>query len=204
MNYPIRKPNRLKTYDYAQVGAYFVTVCVQDMRCLLSTVVGDPYLIVGEDGDARHDARRLLCNEVETERKDLGLPSTDANTNPLIPHVCLTAYGRIIADNLERMNGIYTNIQVDHYVIMPNHVHLLISVKDDDSCGRPGSASPTTDLTRFVAAFKKYTNKACGFSVWQRSFHDHVIRDDADYRLHWRYIDENPKKWLMGKDAYYS
>lgn len=194
---PVRKPNRLPNYDYSQIGAYFVTVCVQDMRCLLSVVAGDPYLIVGE--------------------ADPGLPSTNADTNPLIPHVCLTAYGQNIADNLERMNSIYTNIHVDHSVIMPNHVHLLISIKNDDTCGRPGSASPTetvqsgrpgsasptTDLTRFVAAFKKYTNKACGFSVWQRSFHDHIIRDDDDYRLHWRYIDENPKKWLMGKDAYY-
>ena len=191
MDLPIRKPNRLPNYDYSQIGTYFVTVCVQDMRCILSSVIGDANIIVGEADPGLPQA-------------DHGLPSTNAETNSEIPHVRLTAYGRMVADNLEQMNRIYTNIHVDHSVIMPNHVHLLISIKRDHSCGRPGSASPTTDLTRFVAAFKKYTNKACGFSVWQRSFHDRVIRDDNDYRLHWRYIDENPKKWLMGKDAYYS
>ena len=191
MDLPIRKPNRLPNYDYSQIGTYFVTVCVQDMRCILSSVIGDANIIVGEADPG-------------LPQPDHGLPSTNAETNSEIPHVRLTAYGRMVADNLEQMNRIYTNIHVDHSVIMPNHVHLLISIKRDHSCGRPGSASPTTDLTRFVAAFKKYTNKACGFSVWQRSFHDRVIRDDNDYRLHWRYIDENPKKWLMGKDAYYS
>ena len=38
---------------------------------------------------------------------------------------------------------------------------------------------------------------------WQTRFHDHIIRNDDDYRRHWQYIDENPKKWVMGKDVYY-
>ncbi len=38
---PIRKPNRLPNYDYSQIGAYFVTVCVQDMRCILSRILPD-------------------------------------------------------------------------------------------------------------------------------------------------------------------
>ena len=54
-----------------------------------------------------------------------------------------------------------------------------------------------------MTAFKKYSEKAAGCTIWQRGFYDHIIRDDDDYRLHWQYIDENPKKWSMGKDAYY-
>lgn len=191
---PNRKPNRLHSYDYSSIGAYFVTICVQDMRCILSSVVGDPDCDLSV-GDA-----------------DPGVPSTseDAKSGP--PRVLLSAYGKIVAENLERMNTLYAHIRINRFVIMPNHVHLLISVRDEACGGTPGSASPTadltqvsptTDLTRFIAAFKKYTDRACGMKLWQRSFHDHVIRSDEDYRLHWQYIDENPKKWIMGKDAYY-
>ena len=55
-----------------------------------------------------------------------------------------------------------------------------------------------------MTALKKFTNKAYGENIWQRSFHDHIIRDEKDYDTRWQYIDENPKKWLMGKDEYYA
>ncbi len=45
--------------------------------------------------------------------------------------------------------------------------------------------------------------KRAGKPVWQKGFHDHVIRDDRDFLLHLQYIDENPAKWLLGKDEYY-
>lgn len=50
----------------------------------------------------------------------------------------------------------------------------------------------------------RFTQKACKKQIRQRGFHDHIIRDEDDYRLRRRYIDENPKKWLMGKDSYYA
>lgn len=163
---PSRKPTRLLCYDYSQPGAYFVTVCVKEKRCILSAIVG------GVDPDA--------------------------------PSVQLTAYGTVIMQNLNRMNAIYRDIHIDHFVIMPNHVHLLITISQDAQNGASGSTPPTNTLSRFIAAMKKFTEKECGAALWQRGFHDHVIRDDTDYRKHWQYIDENPKKWLMGKDAYYT
>lgn len=42
---------------------------------------------------------------------------------------------------------------------------------------------------------------ACGFSIWQKSFHDHIIRGEADYLRIWHYIDTNPAKWR--EDCYY-
>ncbi|MBR6039303.1 MAG: transposase [Clostridia bacterium] len=161
---PVRKPNRLPNYDYSQIGAYFVTVCVQDMRCILSRVLPDA---TGWDA-----------------------------------FVDLTPIGQCVNDVLTEMAEHSPNIRIDRFVIMPNHVHLLISIVSDASGGASGR-TPTNTLSRFIGTFKRFTQKSCGQKIWQRGFHDHVIRDDDDYRLRWRYIDENPRKWFMGKDAYY-
>ena len=163
---PNRKTNRLKQYNYSSTGAYFITICVQDKRCLLSTI--------GE-ADALHG-----------------------------PAVNLTEYGHLVLQNIEHTNASYSNAHVDHYVIMPNHVHLLISIANNEQGGPPRSSTPTSAIPRMIAAFKKFTNKACGCSLWQRSYHDHVIRNDEDYRQHWQYIDENPLEWTLGKDDYYA
>ena len=48
---------------------------------------------------------------------------------------------------------------------------------------------------------KRFTNKETGLSLWQASFHDHVIRDEHDYLSRWQYIDDNPAKWA--EDEYY-
>jgi REP element-mobilizing transposase RayT len=55
-----------------------------------------------------------------------------------------------------------------------------------------------------VTALKKFTSKQIGSNIWQRSYYDHIIRNEEDYIAHMQYIDENPKKWLMGKDEYYA
>ena len=162
---PKRKPNRLRSYDYSTVGAYFITICVQDMRCILATV--------------------------------------ETNGTPETAHVALSSIGETVKRTLHGINTHYRMIRLDHFIIMPNHVHLLLSVNEADPDGAPGSSPPTNTLSACITAFKKYSENAVGCKIWQRGFHDHIIRDDDDYRLHWQYIDENPKKWSTGKDAYY-
>lgn len=162
---PVRKPNRLPNYDYSQIGSYFVTVCVQDMRCILSRVLPD--------------------------------------ANGREAFVELMPIGQCVNSVLSEMMQHIPNARIDRFVIMPNHVHMLISIVTEPSCGASGRTPPTNTLSRFIGTFKRLTQKSCGQKIWQRGFHDHIIRDDDDFRLRWRYIDENPKKWLMGKDAYY-
>ncbi|MCR4615434.1 MAG: transposase [Clostridiales bacterium] len=94
-------------------------------------------------------------------------------------------------------------MNVENFVIMPNHVHILL----ESSCnlqGSPRSSTPTNRVSNFVAALKKFTEKEAGIKLWQRSFHDHIIRDEEDYLHHIQYINENPEKWLIGKDEYYA
>ena len=98
--------------------------------------------------------------------------------------VLLTKYGRITESFLMNIPGI------DRYVIMPNHVHLIIHKTNE----KPIS----TD----IRAFKGLVTKQIGFGIWQDYFYDHVIRDESDYIIKCKYIDDNPAKWA--DDAYYS
>ena len=59
-------------------------------------------------------------------------------------------------------------------------------------------------LPTFDYASNGAVTKHLGASIWQKGFHDHVIRSDSDFAHHLQYIDENPKKWLLGKDEYYA
>ena len=83
---------------------------------------------------------------------------------------------------------------IDKYVIMPNHIHMIIVIEPES--GDRGR-SP---LQHIVRNLKSYVTKKAGFSPWQKSFHDHVIRNDIEYKKIWQYIDENPKTW--SEDCY--
>jgi len=52
-----------------------------------------------------------------------------------------------------------------------------------------------------VQGLKGAVTRQIGFSLWQRSYHDHIIRNKEDYQRIWQYIDENPLKWT--EDRYY-
>ena len=118
------------------------------------------------------------------------------------PEVQLTQYGQIVEKQIAEMNRVYQSVLAEKYVVMPNHVHILLIF-----CGEEGSSrtpTPTNSLlARYVSTLKRMTNKTAGKQLWQRGYHDHIIRDEDDYRVRWKYIDENPAKWAAGKDEYY-
>ena len=162
MELPKRKPNRLYFYDYDKEGAYFLTICTQDRRCLLSRIVGD-------------DA--------------LGVPKN-----------LLTDMGKIVEKYICSGNRM-ERVRVEKYVIMPNHIHILMIV-DMDVSGTPRASSPTTAvIPRFVASLKRFSNQKIGENIFQRSYHDHVIRGEQDYLKIWEYIENNPKQWEL--DCFY-
>ena len=150
MALPKRKKNRLTNYDYSQNGAYFITICVNDRKPLLSSIT------VGADIIRPNNVR-------------------------------LTKIGEIVDFSIKTIPNHYEGVFVDNYVIMPNHIHMIIHI--ENSGGRMISA-PT-----IVAGMKRYVSKQIGKSIWQKSFYDHIIRDEYDYQTKWQYIDENPEKW---------
>ena len=89
-------------------------------------------------------------------------------------------------------------LRVDNYVIMPNHIHLLLIICADEN-GRP-MVAPT--VSRVIQQLKGYVTKRIGYSIWQKLYYDHVIRGREDYNEINKYIHENPARWFY--DELYS
>ena len=117
-----------------------------------------------------------------------------------VPRINLSECGIIVKNRIIEINKVYSNVTAEHYVIMPNHLHILLFVDN----GTSRTPSPTNSLvSSYVSTLKRMTNKEIGSTIWQRSFYDHIIRYEEDYLNHIQYINENPRKWLIGKDEYY-
>ena len=159
VEYPKRKTIRLPEFDY-DTGAYFVTICTQDRRCILSDI------LVGEG---------------------------------LAPPVCRqTEIGNIVEKEIQAIPERYHNVKIEKYVIMPNHIHMIVMIHAD-----AGGASPSPTLIDVVRVIKSMSaRKTIGARLWQRSYHEHVIRNELDYLEIWNYIDTNPSKWAL--DRYYN
>lgn len=102
----------------------------------------------------------------------------------------LTPIGEIVKKEIEYFNTVYTGIAIDKYTIMPNHIHLIISLSGND--GRTQFA-PT--LSRMIKQFKGSVSKQIGYSIWQKSFYDRIIRNENEYLKIWEYIENNPLSW---------
>ena len=110
-------------------------------------------------------------------------------------NVPLTRLGMCVKQVICDIPRCYPTITVDHAVIMPNHIHLLLQI-NTDADGR-SMIAPT--ISTVVRLMKGTVSKQAGFSVWQKGFYDHVIRNDNDYRDIWNYIEGNPGKWEEDK-----
>ena len=105
--------------------------------------------------------------------------------------VPLSPIGKIVEQGIQNIHAHYENISVDKYCIMPDHIHLILSVQSHGS-GRIISA-PT--ISTVVGSMKRWVSRQAGRPVWQKSFFDHGIRNQHDYLMIWEYIDNNPARW---------
>ena len=112
-------------------------------------------------------------------------------TNGRPPDLPLSPCGQVVRSAIETIPQHYPAYVLEHYVIMPNHIHLLLRIQADES-GRP-MVAPT--VSTVVAQMKGAVTKQVGINVWQKGFHDHVVRTEADYQDIWTYIDNNPIMW---------
>ena len=118
------------------------------------------------------------------------------------PRLQLTDIGKTVEQYILSTDRI-PGCRVDKYVIMPNHIHMLLRIDSDDTHsenGPPGASAPT--VSDAVGALKRLVNREIGHNIWQRSFHEHVSRNESDYREIWEYIENNPAKWA--EDRYYA
>jgi len=163
-----RRSIRLREYDYRQAGAYFVTMCTHEKAKLFGTIEQD----------------KLILN-------DLG-------------HI-------VVAEWLHIANA-RSNIHLDFFVVMPNHVHGVIfiidSCNDNADLYTAGSRSKASRtllagslgaiVGHFKAAVSRRINKRrseYGQKIWQRNYHEHIIRNEKSLHEIRNYILENPAKW---------
>lgn len=179
-----RRSARLPKYDYGKQGVYFVTLCTQDRTCIL-----------WNNTDICSTIHNHTVFDSQPVGEASGLPHRD---NMCLPEeVPLSHIGLIVQAAIENIHVHYPHIFVDTSVIMPNHVHLLLCIASER--GRPMDA-PT--VSRVINQLKGFVSKQVGRSIWQRSFYDHIIRDDTDYAVKYNYILDNPRRWA--EDEYYS
>ena len=108
----------------------------------------------------------------------------------------LSRYGMIVDTAINKITEKYSAVSVDNYSIMPDHIHLLLVIHADEY-GRP-MVAPT--MSRVVQQLKGYITKRIGCSIWQKSFHDHIIRNEHDYLEALKYIEHNPYKYIKDSD----
>ncbi len=171
---PKRKHNRLPTYNYSACGTYFITICT----------FGREEMLWAQDVGAAI-SRPPASNQEHAVFHE---------TPSAVP---LSAIGQIVDCAVCEIPQHYHNVRLDHYAVMPNHIHLLLSIIPTD--GRL-LAAPT--ISQIVGQFKRHVSKKAGRGIWQKSFHDHIVRSERDYQKIWEYIEHNP--WHWETDCFYS
>ena len=164
---PRRRPLRLKGYDYSQPGAYFVTVCTQNLASLFGRV---------EDGV---------------------MGANDA--------------GKMVLEVWDAIPDHYAGVGIDAFVVMPNHIHGIITLSDGEPEGGHGGAAPTIakglSFPDLLQRFKSLTTAHYSDGVewlgwptfdrrlWQRSYYDRVVRSESELQRVREYILHNPLHW---------
>ena len=106
----------------------------------------------------------------------------------------LTEYGRIVERYLQSANKA-GDILVEHYVIMPDHIHVIVTVLGDRLEEKDMEKAAYERIAKFLSSFKTLCHKAAGEKFLQRSGYDHVIRNYRDYEETVHYINRNPARW---------
>ena len=164
-----RRSSRLKEYDYSQIGAYFITICIYNKRCLLGKVKN---------------------GKIE-----------------------LNIAGQIIKKWWLELPHKFPNIKIDEYIVMPNHLHGIISIIKTnvgaDPCVCPNNKGEHigSPLQKIIQWFKTMTTneyirriKRDGLppfhdKFWQRNYYEHIVRNEDELNQIRKYIAENPLKW---------
>ncbi len=153
-----RKPNRLESFDYGEVGCYFVTLCTQ---------------------------RRQALFQME---------------KPAVGNGLCAVPNQIVHRWVAETQNKYKNIKIDKYVLMPDHLHFIVTIMERHA----GRSLPdvmrffkTMTTNEYIRGVKQGHLPAFDGKLWQKSYYDHVIRNQQDYKEVWEYIENNPTKWMQ-------
>lgn len=119
------------------------------------------------------------------------------------PQMILSHYGKIVERYIQSIESAYNDITLMNYVVMPNHIHLIVMLYSDDNIYLTNETKSSANdvIPVMVSAFKKFVNKDIGENIWQRSYHDHIIRNEKSFDEIWEYVENNSARWK--KDCFY-
>ena len=180
MEQPSRKQNRLPDYDYGQEGSYFVTLCTHNRARLfeMETPVGNDLCVVPNND---------LCVVPDNENGTAHRP-------------CPTKGNLIVHKWIRETENKFPDITIDKYAVMPDHLHLIVTIKKwQAGCSLPDVMRffKTMTTNEYIRGVKNGTLTPFDGKLWQKSYYDHVIRNQQDYNEIWEYIENNPAKWIM-------
>ena len=163
-----RESMRLKDYDYAQDGYYFVTICAENKIEYFGKII---------DG-------KIVLNEI----------------------------GKIVNQCWLEIPKHFPDVLLDEHIIMPNHIHGVIAIENNNCVVgnenfrslRGWHGAKSRSLSSIIRGFKIGVTKWCCQNnydfVWQKSFYDHVIRNEKSLDKIRKYIVENPLKWELDRN----
>lgn len=130
------------------------------------------------------------------------IPSLVGECSPLtaneILHPKLSDTGKLVKRKLTEIAEHYPDVFVEMSCIMPDHVHIIINIEKQPKNGRtlfaPTSETPT--LSRVIKHFKEAVTKELGYSIWQKSFYDTIIKNRKQHAEIRQYIANNPVKYV--------
>ena len=106
-------------------------------------------------------------------------------------NIKLTKEGNIVKQNINKIEQIYKNTIIDEYVIMPNHIHILLLI----------NYKSNVTISKIIKNFKTNITREIEYSIWQKSFYEHIIRNEKEYLKIKEYIKNNVINWR--KDKYF-
>ncbi|WP_338763058.1 transposase [Bernardetia sp. ABR2-2B] len=244
--------HRLKGWDYSSEAIYFITFCVQDFECLFGDVIVDSHHRANLENNANPKNNEIQNNEIRDNETHDGASvriydeSARMNLNP---------FGKIVEEEILKSIEIRNNWIFHEWVVMPNHVHMLIEIEFNDNNtvqthrGKSQNKNNTihnntihddtihdntihdgaihdgaihdgaihdgaihdgesllhrqpNSISSFIGIFKTVVTKQInelrntkGERIWQRNYHDHIVRNYRSFQKIANYVDQNPQRW---------
>lgn len=191
-----RRSIRLKGYDYAQSGMYFITICCHEKNHRFGE-------IIDEIGNTSSNGNKLDYN--------IAIPSNEIF--PVTVQMKLNEFGIVAYTEWMKLPQRYPNLELDVFQIMPNHVHGIILLNEIVTPKIiPPDKTSAASISEIIGAYKSLVTNGClelfksqnitMGKFWQRNYYEHIIRNEKSYATISDYIENNPAKWK--DDKFYS
>ncbi|WP_375561563.1 transposase [Bernardetia sp. OM2101] len=216
--------HRLRGWDYSREAIYFITFCVQDFECLFGSVINT---VDSHNVDSHRRANHNVVDSNDSANNNNNNETHDDAPVRKRARMKLNEFGKIVEAEIQKSIEIRSNWIFHEWVVMPNHVHMLIEIESNDNSvqmhNRASQNNNTNNrihdrmihdgeslrlrrmpnsISSFLGIFKTVVTKQInqlrntkGERIWQRNYHDHIVRNYQSFQRIANYIDQNPQRW---------